>query len=99
MGRKVKTSVTLDEDLLRWLDKEIQTRRFASRTHAIEYAIIQPNANVALPVPLFEILMVFKVRTPPSFQKNQSSFTGIGTGVKYYHVIQQPRIFCAVYCD
>ena len=41
MGRKIKTSVTLDEDLLKWLDKEIQTRRFASRTHAIEYAIEQ----------------------------------------------------------
>ena len=41
MARKIKTSVTLDEDLLKWLDKEIQTRRFASRTHAIEYAIEQ----------------------------------------------------------
>jgi len=45
MGRKIKTSVTLDEDLLKWLDKEIQTRRFASRTHAIEYAIEQLKKN------------------------------------------------------
>ena len=41
MGKKVKTSVALDEELLKWIDKEIQTRRFASRTHAIEYAIEQ----------------------------------------------------------
>jgi Arc/MetJ-type ribon-helix-helix transcriptional regulator len=41
MGRKVKTSITLDEGLLKWLDREIKTGRFASRTHAIEYAIEQ----------------------------------------------------------
>jgi Arc/MetJ-type ribon-helix-helix transcriptional regulator len=41
MGKKLKTSIALDEDLLKWIDKEIQTRRFASRTHAIEYAIEQ----------------------------------------------------------
>jgi Arc/MetJ-type ribon-helix-helix transcriptional regulator len=41
MGKKIKTSIALDEELLQWIDKEIQTRRFASRTHAIEYAIEQ----------------------------------------------------------
>ena len=42
MGKKIKTSIALDEDLLKWIDKEIETsRRFASRTHAIEYAIEQ----------------------------------------------------------
>jgi hypothetical protein len=41
MGKKVKTSVTLDEDLLKWIDGEIKTKRFASRTHALEFAIEQ----------------------------------------------------------
>jgi len=39
LGNKLKTSVALDEDLLKWIDKEIKTKRFASRSHAIEYAI------------------------------------------------------------
>jgi Arc/MetJ-type ribon-helix-helix transcriptional regulator len=41
VGKKVKTSVTVDDELLKWIDKEIQSKRFASRTHAIEYAIEQ----------------------------------------------------------
>jgi Arc/MetJ-type ribon-helix-helix transcriptional regulator len=39
MGRKIKTSITLDEDLLSWVDKLIESKRFANRTHAIEYAL------------------------------------------------------------
>lgn len=39
MGRKIKTSVTLDEDLLKWVDEMVCAKRFASRTHAIEYAL------------------------------------------------------------
>ena len=39
MGKKVKTSVALDEDLLSWIDKLIESKRFANRTHAIEYAL------------------------------------------------------------
>lgn len=39
MGRKIKTSVALDEDLLSWIDEMIKRKRFASRTHAIEYAL------------------------------------------------------------
>jgi len=38
-GKKRKTSVALDEDLLEWIDKMVSTKRFASRTHAIEYAL------------------------------------------------------------
>jgi Arc/MetJ-type ribon-helix-helix transcriptional regulator len=41
LGKKIKTSIALDEDLLRWIDKQIQTKRFASRTHAIEFAVEQ----------------------------------------------------------
>jgi len=39
MGRKVKTSIALDEDLLAWIEKMIERKRFASRTHAVEYAL------------------------------------------------------------
>lgn len=38
---KIKTSVALDEDLLKWIDSQIEKKRFANRTHAIEYAIQQ----------------------------------------------------------
>lgn len=36
---KIKTSVGIDEDLLEWVDSQILAKRFASRTHAIEYAL------------------------------------------------------------
>lgn len=39
MGKKVKTSVALDEDYLRWIEGQIKSKRFASRSHAIEYAL------------------------------------------------------------
>jgi len=39
MGRKRKTSVALDEELLAWIDRLVEAKRFASRTHAIEYAL------------------------------------------------------------
>ncbi|MHA1616208.1 MAG: ribbon-helix-helix domain-containing protein [Candidatus Njordarchaeales archaeon] len=39
MGRKIKTSIALDEDLLAWVDRLVKSKRFASRTHAIEYAL------------------------------------------------------------
>ncbi|MEM3463805.1 MAG: ribbon-helix-helix domain-containing protein [Candidatus Bathyarchaeia archaeon] len=39
MGRKIKTSIALDEELLAWIDKLVASKRFANRTHAIEYAI------------------------------------------------------------
>jgi len=39
MGNKLKTSIALDEDLLKWIDQQVKTKRFANRTHAIEYAL------------------------------------------------------------
>ena len=45
MGRKVKTSIALDEELLKWIDSQIRTKRFANRTHAIEYALEQLRKN------------------------------------------------------
>jgi Arc/MetJ-type ribon-helix-helix transcriptional regulator len=39
MAKKLKTSIALDTDLLKWIDKQIESKRFANRTHAIEYAL------------------------------------------------------------
>jgi len=39
LEKKIKTSVTLDRDLLSWIDRLIDSKRFANRTHAIEYAL------------------------------------------------------------
>jgi len=36
---KRKTSIALDEDLLAWIEKMVERKRFASRTHAVEYAL------------------------------------------------------------
>jgi len=41
MGKKIKTSMNLDEDLIKWIDSQIKTKRFANRTHAVEYALEQ----------------------------------------------------------
>lgn len=36
---KRKTSVTLEEDTIAWIDKKINEKQFASVSHAIEYAL------------------------------------------------------------
>ena len=41
MGKKIKTSMNLDEDLLKWVESQIKIKRFANRTHAVEYALEQ----------------------------------------------------------
>lgn len=39
LGKKVNTSMNLDEDLLKWVDTQVAKKRFAHRTHAVEYAL------------------------------------------------------------
>lgn len=36
---KKKLSVTVDQDLYDWMRKEIQSKRFASESHAVDYAL------------------------------------------------------------
>jgi Arc/MetJ-type ribon-helix-helix transcriptional regulator len=36
---KVRLQVTVREDIVKWIDKQVETLRFASRSHAIEYAL------------------------------------------------------------
>jgi Arc/MetJ-type ribon-helix-helix transcriptional regulator len=38
-GRKKKTSIAIDEELLKWIDEMVERKRFANRTHAIEYCL------------------------------------------------------------
>jgi Arc/MetJ-type ribon-helix-helix transcriptional regulator len=38
---KRKTSVTLEEETLAWIEKKIGDKQFASVSHAVEYAINQ----------------------------------------------------------
>jgi Arc/MetJ-type ribon-helix-helix transcriptional regulator len=39
MVKKVNTSMNLDEDLLKWVDTQVAKKRFAHRTHAVEFAL------------------------------------------------------------
>jgi Arc/MetJ-type ribon-helix-helix transcriptional regulator len=39
MGRKIKTSVALDQDILDWIAELVKRKRFATTTHAVEYAL------------------------------------------------------------
>lgn len=36
--KKVKVTASIDVDLVEWIDQEVGKRRFASRTHALEFA-------------------------------------------------------------
>jgi Arc/MetJ-type ribon-helix-helix transcriptional regulator len=36
---KKKTSVSLDDELLLWIEKKIKEKKFASVSHAVEYAL------------------------------------------------------------
>jgi len=36
---RAKVSVTVDSELIEWVDKEVKTRRFRNRSHAVEVAL------------------------------------------------------------
>jgi len=36
---KIKLSITIDEDLIKWLDLQIKKKKFASRSHGFEYVL------------------------------------------------------------
>jgi len=38
---KKRLQVTVREDIVTWIDQQIKTLKFASRSHAIEYALLQ----------------------------------------------------------
>ena len=38
---KIRVYATIREDLVKWVDKQVDKLRFANRSHALEYAIKQ----------------------------------------------------------
>jgi Arc/MetJ-type ribon-helix-helix transcriptional regulator len=38
---KKRLQVTVREDIVKWIDQEIEKARFGSRSHAIEYSLTQ----------------------------------------------------------
>ena len=36
---KARIAVTIDPDLLLWIDQEVKAKRFGSRSHAVEYSV------------------------------------------------------------
>jgi Arc/MetJ-type ribon-helix-helix transcriptional regulator len=43
--QKINTNLTIDEDLLNWVDENIRGKRFASRSHAVNYALFRIKAE------------------------------------------------------
>jgi len=37
--KKRKVTITVDEEIIRWIEKQIARKRFASISHAVEYAV------------------------------------------------------------
>lgn len=48
---KIKVTASIKEDLVDWIDKEVDKSRFASRTHAVEYALtkLKEADNLGIP--------------------------------------------------
>jgi Arc/MetJ-type ribon-helix-helix transcriptional regulator len=38
---RIKTAITLEKELLDWIDSQVKEGIFSSRSHAIRYAVIQ----------------------------------------------------------
>ncbi len=38
---KIKVSHTINEEYVKWIDSEVAKNRFGSRSHAIDYAVMQ----------------------------------------------------------
>jgi Arc/MetJ-type ribon-helix-helix transcriptional regulator len=39
-GMKAKMSVTVEKNLVAWIDKQVETQRFRNRSHAVEVALM-----------------------------------------------------------
>lgn len=38
---KSKISVTVDKQIVEWMDKQVETQRFRNRSHAVEVALMR----------------------------------------------------------
>ena len=44
------TSITMDRDILKWIDERVKERVFSSRSHAFEYAVRELMKRVVIRV-------------------------------------------------
>jgi len=53
---KKRITITLEDDVLKWLDKNIQKKRFHNYQHAIDYCLsqIMNEENITIPEDLLE---------------------------------------------
>lgn len=42
---KQRLQVTIREDLVKWVDQQVEKLKFANRSHAIEYALMKLKEN------------------------------------------------------
>lgn len=54
---KTRVNVTISNDILKWIDKNIDSRRFASRSHALEFAIMALKEADARRAEIDELIM------------------------------------------
>ena len=43
--KKKKLTITVDPDLITWMDEEIRKKRFSSRSHAFEFCVNYVKEN------------------------------------------------------
>ena len=41
MRNKSSICVTIDPEMVKWIDKQIEEKKFANRSHGVEYALYQ----------------------------------------------------------
>jgi Arc/MetJ-type ribon-helix-helix transcriptional regulator len=42
---KPRIAITIDQELLDWIDEKIKSKKFANRSHAIEYCVHEAMEN------------------------------------------------------
>jgi Arc/MetJ-type ribon-helix-helix transcriptional regulator len=47
--KKVQVTISLPQPILDWIDSEIASKRFANRSHAIEYCVYQEEKKEGNP--------------------------------------------------
>jgi len=46
MVRKDKITISVDHSLIVWLDRQVESKRFCSRSHAFEYAFLKMKKEI-----------------------------------------------------
>ena len=51
---KERITITIDKELLEWIDKNVVNKVFANRSHGLEFLIMQRYKNVSIQFKYFE---------------------------------------------